>query len=36
MKDGKFVPYPANGKPWKGKLIEASTVATTTTAAPGS
>ena len=36
VKDGKFVPYPANGKPWTGKLIEASTVATTTTAAPGS
>ena len=36
VKDGKFVPFPANGKPSTGKLIEASTVATTTTAAPGS
>jgi branched-chain amino acid transport system substrate-binding protein len=37
IKDGKFVPYPANGKPWTGKLIAASTQATTTTtAAPSS
>ena len=34
IKNGKFVPFPANGKPIKGKLIGASTVATTTTAAP--
>jgi branched-chain amino acid transport system substrate-binding protein len=34
VKNGKFVPFPANGKPIVGKLIGASTVATTTTAAP--
>jgi branched-chain amino acid transport system substrate-binding protein len=34
VKNGKFVPYPANGKPWTGKLIEQSTVTTTTTTAP--
>jgi branched-chain amino acid transport system substrate-binding protein len=34
VKNGKFVPYPADGKPQVGKLIGASTVATTTTAAP--
>jgi branched-chain amino acid transport system substrate-binding protein len=34
VKDGKFVMYPKNGKPWKGKLVEKSTEATTTTAAP--
>jgi ABC-type branched-subunit amino acid transport system substrate-binding protein len=34
VKNGKFVPFPANGKPIEGKLIGASTVATTTTAAP--
>jgi branched-chain amino acid transport system substrate-binding protein len=33
VKDGKFVPFPANGKPVRGKLIGASTV-TTTTAPP--
>jgi branched-chain amino acid transport system substrate-binding protein len=33
IKDGKYVPFPANGKPWTGKLIESSTVATTTTTA---
>jgi branched-chain amino acid transport system substrate-binding protein len=33
IKDGKFVPFPANGKPVKGTLIESSTVATTTTSA---
>jgi hypothetical protein len=33
VKGGKFVPFPANGKPWTGKLIESSTVATTTTTA---
>ena len=36
VKNGAFVPFPANGVPWKGKLIESSTVATTTTAAPAS
>jgi branched-chain amino acid transport system substrate-binding protein len=36
IKNGKFVPFPANGKPWKGTLIAASTQATTTTAAPNS
>ncbi len=30
VKNGKFVPYPANGKPWTGRLIEESTVTTTT------
>ena len=35
IKDGKFVLFPTNGKPWKGKLIESSTVATTTTTAAG-
>jgi branched-chain amino acid transport system substrate-binding protein len=34
VKNGKFVPFPANGKPIKGDLVGASTVATTTTAAP--
>jgi branched-chain amino acid transport system substrate-binding protein len=34
VKNGKFVPFPADGKPVQGKLIGASTVATTTTAAP--
>jgi ABC-type branched-subunit amino acid transport system substrate-binding protein len=33
VKNGKFVPFPANGKPVTGKLIGASTVATTTTTA---
>jgi branched-chain amino acid transport system substrate-binding protein len=33
IKDGKFVLFPTNGKPWKGKLIESSTVGTTTTTA---
>ena len=33
VKNGKFVTFPANGKPWTGKLIESSTVATTTTTA---
>ena len=36
VKNGKFAPFPANGKPITGKLIGASTVATTTTAAPAS
>jgi branched-chain amino acid transport system substrate-binding protein len=31
VEDGKFVPYPASGKPWRGKLIQKSTEATTTT-----
>jgi ABC-type branched-subunit amino acid transport system substrate-binding protein len=35
IKNGKYVPFPSNGKPVKGKLIAASTQATTTTAAPG-
>ena len=35
VKNGKFVPFPSNGKPVKGELIAASTQATTTTAAPG-
>ena len=30
VKDGKFVLFPKNGKPWTGKLIGASTVTTTT------
>jgi branched-chain amino acid transport system substrate-binding protein len=34
IKNGKFVPFPANGKPWTGKLIGASTGTTTTTTAP--
>ena len=38
IKDGKFVVFPPKGKsakaPWESKLIEESTVATTTTAAP--
>jgi ABC-type branched-subunit amino acid transport system substrate-binding protein len=34
VKDGKFVPFPANGKPQSGKLIVESAVATTTTAPP--
>jgi branched-chain amino acid transport system substrate-binding protein len=34
VKNGKFVTFPANGKPVEGKLIGESTVATTTTAAP--
>jgi hypothetical protein len=34
VKNGKFVPFPTNGKPSTGKLIGESTVATTTTAAP--
>ena len=34
VKNGKFVPFPANGKPWTGKLIGASTGTTTTTTAP--
>ena len=34
IKNGKFVPFPANGKPWTGKLIAASTGTTTTTTAP--
>ena len=38
IKNGKFVPFPPNGKPaktpWESKLIEESTVATTTTTAP--
>jgi len=36
VKNGKFVPFPANGKPSTGKLIAASVQATTTTAAPSS
>jgi branched-chain amino acid transport system substrate-binding protein len=36
IKNGKFVTFPSNGKPWKGELIAASTQATTTTAAPSS
>ena len=35
VKNGKFVPFPPNGKPWTGKLIEESTRATTTTTAAG-
>jgi hypothetical protein len=34
IKNGKFVPFPASGKPQTGKLIGESTVATTTTTAP--
>jgi hypothetical protein len=38
VKDGKFVLFPPKGKsaktPWPSKLIEESTVATTTTAPP--
>jgi branched-chain amino acid transport system substrate-binding protein len=34
IKNGKFVPYPANGQPIRGKLIEQSTVTTTTTTPP--
>jgi branched-chain amino acid transport system substrate-binding protein len=34
VKNGKFVPFPANGKPWTGKLIGASTGTTNTTTAP--
>jgi ABC-type branched-subunit amino acid transport system substrate-binding protein len=34
VKNGKFVPFPKNGKPWTGKLIGASTVTTTTTTPP--
>ena len=33
VKNGKFVPFPADGKPVQGKLIGASTVTTTTTTA---
>ena len=33
VKDGKFVTFPTNGKPLTGKLIQSSTVATTTTTA---
>jgi branched-chain amino acid transport system substrate-binding protein len=40
IKNGKFVVFPPKGKPvtapWESKLIEESTVATTTTAAPAS
>jgi ABC-type branched-subunit amino acid transport system substrate-binding protein len=34
IKNGKFVPFPKNGKASTGKLIGASTVTTTTTTAP--
>jgi hypothetical protein len=32
VKNGKFVPFPKNGKPWTGKLVSETTVATTTAA----
>jgi len=35
IKNGKYVPFPSNGKPSQGELIASSTQATTTTAAPG-
>jgi branched-chain amino acid transport system substrate-binding protein len=34
IKNGKYVPFPSDGKPSKGELIGSSTEATTTTAAP--
>jgi branched-chain amino acid transport system substrate-binding protein len=34
VKDGAFVPYPANGKPIVGKIIRKTVTATTTTTAP--